>query len=71
MKVRKNISLEDNILELGIKNANKLGLSFSAYITMLINKDTNVDVVSIKNEIEVKEEVKEELLNSIDDILNI
>lgn len=35
----KNISLSEKVIEKGLRRANDLGLSFSAYLTTLINND--------------------------------
>ena len=73
MKVRKNISLEENILEIGIKNAERLGLNFSSYITMLINQDAQGTVMMKNKDTEesIDHEIKEEVTSSIDNILEM
>lgn len=75
MKVRKQISLEDTIMEKGLKRADEvLGGNFSAYIAMLITKDcegrNEIAITSL--ETEQKEEITKidsEVSSSIDDIL--
>lgn len=38
-KIRKNISIDEDVLNKAIERAKKLGLSLSAYLTTLINKE--------------------------------
>jgi macrodomain Ter protein organizer (MatP/YcbG family) len=53
LKVRKNISLEDNVFISGNSKAKQMGFTFSAYITYLINKDLNgaIEIVEKKHEV--------------------
>lgn len=39
MKIKKNISLDEKIILRGEKRAEQLSMTFSGYITYLINKD--------------------------------
>ena len=41
--MRKNISLDENIVKKAIKKAKKLGMTFSGYLLHLINKDLEVN----------------------------
>lgn len=66
MKVKKNISLDDNVLKNGENKAKQMGFNFSAYITYLINKDLSGAIEVI----EKSEIVKNDKVNSaIDNIL--
>lgn len=72
MKIRKNISLEEHILEKGLERAKELfGGNFSIYLAYLIQQDTN----SLQSkEVEVKpkkSQLDEEVATSIDDILKM
>ena len=61
LKVKKNVSLDDTLIRKAEKKADKLGFSFSAYITYLINKDlTGEAEVPAKNN---------EVKNAIDNII--
>ena len=78
MKVKKNLSLEENLLKAAIKRSNSLGFNFSAYVTYLINKDlNNIDNSIIANN-NISNNIKEETVKldknvskAIDDILGI
>jgi hypothetical protein len=39
MKSKKHISLDEKIIEKGEKRAEQLGMTFSGYLTYLINRD--------------------------------
>ncbi|MGU8484986.1 hypothetical protein ACV3NV_14735 [Clostridium perfringens] len=72
MKIRKNISLEEHILEKGLERAKELfGGNFSIYLAYLIQQDTN----SLQSkEVEVKHkksQLDQEVVNSVDNILNM
>ena len=72
MKIRKNISLEEHILEKGLERAKELfGGNFSIYLAYLIQQDTN----SLQSkEVEVKpkkSQLDKEVATSMDDILNM
>lgn len=42
MKQRKNITIDKQIWEIGKRQANGFGLSFSGYVEMLIKKNINI-----------------------------
>lgn len=66
MKVKKNVSLDENLVETAKIKAKKMGFDFSAYITYLINKD-------IDGTMEVVEKVKpknnSKISSAIDNIM--
>lgn len=74
-KVKKNLSLEEDILEIGLKRAKMLGYNFSSYITFLINLDTNnleLKNVNSKDEkaiTEDKESIDDDILSEVDNVL--
>ena len=78
-KTKKNLSLEEAVIQKGLKRAGELGFDFSAYVTYLINADTR----KIKIQEEIGEESNKEeaegndinmpdaeTLNEVDNILN-
>ncbi|MDZ5038221.1 hypothetical protein GNF78_13420 [Clostridium perfringens] len=72
MKIRKNISIEEHILEKGLERAKELfGGNFSIYLAYLIQQDTN----SLQSkEVEVKPKksnLDQEVADSMDNILNM
>lgn len=72
MKIRKNISIEEHILEKGLERAKELfGGNFSIYLAYLIQQDTN----SLQSkEVEVKpkkSQLDQEVADSMDNILNM
>lgn len=72
MKVRKQISIDDKVLEKGLVKADELfGGNFSIYVAYLINKDTK----ELKEDIEVRSkknnQLDDEVKNEVDDILNL
>lgn len=62
MKVKRNVSLEDDVLRKGLKKGKTLGFNFSAYVTYLINKDCGEIAVT-------KEKVSDKAHNFIDSIV--
>lgn len=66
MKVKKNLSLEDNVLKSAENKAKQLGFNFSAYITYLINKDLNGAVEVIEKHEVIK---NDKISSAIDNIL--
>ena len=66
MKIKKTISLENNILELGEQKAKEKGLSFSAYLTTLINEDNRNEPLK---RITAKKVDLDKIDNGIDDII--
>lgn len=69
-KIRKNISLEEHILEKGLERAKELfGGNFSIYLAYLIQQDTNA---LNSKEVEIKrEKLDSEVSDSMDDIINM
>lgn len=76
-KVKKNISIEEDILKKGLERAELLGYNFSSYITFLINLDTNnleLKSVNIKDEKALTKDdsnIDDDVLSEADNILNI
>lgn len=72
MKVRKQISLDENILNKGLVRANELfGGNFSIYLAYLINQDAG-DIKVEKKETKPKEtKLDEEVKSELDDILKL
>lgn len=72
-KKRYNISLDEKIKELGETMAKKMGLTFSAYLSVLISNDANGIIVpkeqSIDNELNIKSEVPQEDVSQVDKLL--
>lgn len=66
MKVKKNLSLEDNVLRSAENKAKQLGFNFSAYITYLINKDLNGVIEPSETH---KYEKNDKISSAIDNIL--
>lgn len=63
---RKTINMDDKIIDKGKKRAKQLGMTFSGYLTYLINKDLG----EIAATIEPVKKVKDNKVSSaIDDIL--
>lgn len=75
-KVKKNISLEEDILTKGLIRAKELGYNFSSYVTYLINEDSNNfntkddKVTQIKNDKTSDNKVSSKIMSGVDDILN-
>lgn len=70
MKVKKNLSLEEDILNKGLVRAKDLGYNFSTYVTYLINQDCNgIEIKTVPKE--NKKKLDKESENSIDNILNL
>lgn len=79
-KTKKNLSLEEAVIQKGLKRAGELGFDFSAYVTYLINADTKKIKIQEEENVEksCKEETKEndlkipddETLSEVDNILN-
>lgn len=70
MKIRKNICLDQEVIDLATEKAKELGLSFSSYLTLLINQDSK-DVVMVKSQSEKVVEVKnDKVISAIDDVMN-
>ena len=79
-KVKKNLSLEKNIVEKANVRATELGYNFSAYVTHLINMDCmgkNIIIpeqaIAIDKEEPKKDDMAikdEELLDEIDNIMD-
>jgi len=70
LKIRKNICLDQEVIDLATEKAKELGLSFSSYLTLLINQDSK-DVVMIKSQAEKVVEVKnDKVISAIDDVMN-
>lgn len=75
-KIKRNLSLEEAVIQKGLKRAGELGFDFSAYVTYLINADTRK--IKIQEEESNKEEAEgndinmpdAETLNEVDNILN-
>jgi hypothetical protein len=79
-KIKRNLSLEEAVIQKGLKRAGELGFDFSAYVTYLINADTRK--IKIQEEEIGEESNKEEAegndinmpdaetLNEVDNILN-
>ena len=68
MKVKKNISLDDTIIEKAKIKAKAMGFDFSAYITYLINKDL-VGTIEVVEKVE-SEVIKDKKVSSaIDNII--
>ncbi|WP_297639243.1 hypothetical protein [uncultured Clostridium sp.] len=66
MKVRKNISIEEEIWLKGKEKADKMfGGNFSIYLTNLIARDCAG--MEIKNELAVTKETKEEIKSELDE----
>ena len=65
MKIKKTISLENNIVELAEQKAREKGLSFSAYLTTLINEDNKNEPLKVA----VKKVDIDKIDNGIDDII--
>lgn len=72
MKVRKQISLEEDILNKGLVRAKELfGGNFSIYLAYLINQDAG-DIKIGKIETKPKEtKLDEEIKSELDDILGL
>lgn len=74
LKIRRNISLDDAVLEKGLSRATELGLNFSSYITNLINQDSKGIVIQeVKQEQIVQapseEMIDDDLMDDIDSII--
>ncbi len=66
MKVKKNLSLDENLIKNAETRAKQLGFNFSAYVTYLINNDIN-NLNIIKSEpVKVKDK---KVVSAINDIL--
>lgn len=71
-KIKKNLSLEESILNKGMARAEKLGYNFSSYITYLINKDAKNEEIEIKVKNETDDsKLPNEISDEVDNILNI
>lgn len=75
-RIRKNISLDEEVLEKGQNKADKMFAgNFSMYITFLINKDCEGIELKEKIKLEEKEEVKtnidKDTIDEIDSILDL
>lgn len=72
MKVRKQISIEEDILNKGLYRAKELfGGNFSIYLAYLINQDAG-DIKIEKLETKLKEnKLDEEVKSELDDILRL
>ncbi|MZK53309.1 hypothetical protein [Clostridium beijerinckii] len=66
MKIKKNLSLEENVIEAAKTKAKKMGFDFSAYITYLINKDVDG---AIETTVTTKKEKNTKVSSAIDNIL--
>lgn len=66
MKVKKNLSLDENLIENGEIRAKQLGFNFSAYVTYLINNDINNIEIIKKEPVKIKDK---KVVSAIDDIL--
>lgn len=79
-KTKKNLSLEEAVIQKGLKRAGELGFDFSAYVTYLINADTKKIKIQEEENVEksCEKETKEndlkipddETLSEVDNILN-
>ena len=80
-KVKKNLSLEEEVLKRGLARAKELGYNFSSYVTYLINADTNINNFTavtleetskkeINNAIAEEEKIDADILEEIDNIDN-
>ena len=71
MKVRKQISIEEDILNKGLFRAKELfGGNFSIYLAYLINQDAS-DIKIEKLEPKKKSNLDEEIKSELDDILGL
>lgn len=72
MKVRKQISIDNKVLEKGLIKADELfGGNFSIYVAYLINKDTNYMKEKMEGITEYSNKLDDEVKNEVDDILNL
>ncbi|MDH2337354.1 hypothetical protein [Clostridium perfringens] len=79
-KTKKNLSLEEAVIQKGLKRAGELGFDFSAYVTYLINADTKKIKIQEEENVEksCEKETEEndlkipddETLSEVDNILN-
>ena len=71
MKVRKQISIEEDILNKGLIRAKELfGGNFSIYLAYLINQDAG-DIKIEKLETKKKSRLDEDIKSELDDILGL
>ena len=69
MKIRRNISLDETVLQKGLAKAEEQGLSFSSYITNLINQDSKGIVVQEVRQEQKIQEFDDDLMDDIDSII--
>ncbi|MCM8710556.1 hypothetical protein M2651_05885 [Clostridium sp. SYSU_GA19001] len=63
---RKTISMDNKVIEKGEKRAEQLGMTFSGYLTYLINKDCGEIAATLES---VKKTKDNKIRNAIDNIL--
>ncbi|OOM17235.1 hypothetical protein CLSAB_19550 [Clostridium saccharobutylicum] len=66
MKVKKNLSLEEKLVEAAKIKAKNMGFDFSAYITYLINKDIDGKIEITENS---KPNKNKKISSAIDNIM--
>lgn len=69
MKIRRNISLDETVLQKGLVRAEEQGLNFSSYITNLINQDSKGIVVQEARQEQKIQEFDDDLMDDIDSII--